>query len=914
MADDLEAYLGEVLIGGLEPGAIVLAEYDRAWAARYEREAATIREALGSRALRVEHVGSTAVRGLVAKPIIDILVVVGDSSREETYLPVLEKAGYVLRVREPALHEHRMLRTPDADVHIHIYSAGSAEIGRMVGFRDYLRRSARDRDTYAAAKRGLASRSWKSMQYYAEAKSPVIERILVRAGLDEHREPFPWLLAPALVGLLVFAYQVPLAVVNPANLHWMMKADRAATLSGWLFERNEPWTLPFGILHTMIAPLVMTVGYSDSLPIAAVPAKLFFGWVQTPWQYSGLFLLAGYMLQGVFGYLVLRALRASRGLSLLGAAFFAASPAMLHRFEHVGLSAHWELLAAWWLYLRLPLAGASWRLLVPWLLLLAVTIPTFGYLGLMVGVVCGGAYVRAVCVDRVIPWWTAAWHAVVGLATVFGVFWIFGFFVLTSRGESGFGQFSADLLAFVNPAGFSRFLRPIHAIQRGYENFYYLGLGLIVLIPIAIAVAIAAAIRSRRGAAANLRASGGVRSRAGWSPWWPLAWPPLWPGILAAAVMFAYALSTPVRFAGHTLFTVPLYAHLPLFTTWFRGSGRFAWPMYYLVMALTVAAIVRFTRPALACALLVAGLGLQVADMRPLRAWVQRDYTWPWPRLESPAWEGIGHSFRSLRLVPPIIANRLACARYDRNYDYEIRFGVLAATQRMSFNSANPARVDGLDPLCRPMLDSLSHGLVDPATIYIPSATYREAIEWWARGRIVCGTIEEANVCVARPGPATAVAPLTRLLLQQEPVPPRTVLHVDLRKGEPAGVVDSVAGFQPPDKGGRIVARLPGAPSRASVYFSRPLVGDITMVVEASAPDSVQPDSLHRTPVTITFGDQSRVLSLGPDVTADTLRFREDRAPQILQFIPSQHPPPVVPGGAYSPALIKIRQLTISVE
>lgn len=904
MADDLEAYLGEVLIGGLEPGAIILAAYDPAWAAHYEREAATIREALGPRALRVEHVGSTAVPGLVAKPIIDILVVVDDSSREDTYLPALEQAGYVLRVREPAFHEHRMLRTPDADVHVHVYPAGSAEIGRMLAFRDHLRRSARDRDVYGAAKRRLASRSWKSMQYYAEAKSPVIERILARAGGDDSRESLRRLLAPALVGLLVFVYQVPFVVVVPTNLHWMMKADRAATLSGWLFERNEPWTLPFGILHTMIAPLVMTVGYSDSLPIAALPAKLFFGWVQTPWQYSGLFLLAGYMLQGVFGYLVLRALRASRGLSLLGAAFFAASPAMLHRFEHVGLSAHWELLAAWWLYLRRPPAGASWRLLVPWLLLLAVTIPTFGYLGLMVGVVCGAAYVRAVCVDRVIPWWTAAWHAVVGLATVFGVFWIFGFFVLTSRGESGFGQFSADLLAFVNPAGFSRFLRPIQPIQRGYENFYYLGLGLIVLIPIAIALAIAAAIRSRRGAAANPRASGAVWTRA--------RWPPLWPGILAAAVMFAYALSTPVRFAGHPLFTVPLYAHLPLFTTWFRGSGRFAWPMYYLVMALTVAATTRFARPLLAYAVLAAALGLQVADMRPLRAWVQRDYTWPWPRLESPAWEGIGQSFRSLRLVPPIIANRLACARYDRNYDYEIRFGVLAATQRMSFNSANPARVDSLGPLCLPMLDSLARGLVDPATIYIPSATYREAIEWWAHGRVVCGTIEEANVCVARPGPAAAAAPLTRLLMQQEPVPPPTVLHVDFRKGEPAGVVDSVAGFQPPDTGGRLVARLPGAPSRASVYFSRPLIGAITMVVEASAPDSLQ-----RTAVTITFGDQSRVLSLGPGVTRDTLRFRENRAPQILRFIPGGGggpAPPVVRGAAYTPALIKIRQLMISVE
>jgi GrpB-like predicted nucleotidyltransferase (UPF0157 family) len=903
-ADGLDAYLGRVLLGGLEPGEIILAPYDPAWAARYERERAAIRAALGDRALHIEHIGSTAVPGLLAKPIIDILVVVEDSSREADYLPALASAGYVLRVREPQFHEHRMLRTVARDVHVHVYPAGSPEIERQLRFRDQLRRSEADRHAYAGTKRELASRPWRSMQHYAEAKTAVIERIMAEPAAAGTREPndardtAKRLVLPALIGLLVFIYQVPLVVVEPTNIHWLMKADRAAMLSGWLFERNEPWTLPFGILHTMIAPLVITVGYSDALPIGAVPAKLFFGWVQTPWQYSGLFLLAGYMLQGIFGYLVLRALRASRGLSLFGAAFFAASPAMLHRFEHVGLSAHWELLAAWWLYLRRPPAGGSWRFLVPWLLLLAVTIPTYAYLGLMVGVVCGAAYVRAVVVDRVITWWTAAWHAVVGLATVLGIFWVFGFFVLSSHGEPGFGQFSADLLAFVNPAGFSPFLKPIQAVQRGYENFFYLGLGTIALAPIAIAIAIVAAIRSRRGAAADQRAPGGVRTRAGW--------PRLWPGILAATLMFGYALATPVRLAGHPLFNVPLYAHLPLFTSWFRGSGRFAWPLYYLVMALTVAAITRFTRPAVAYALLAAGLGLQVADMRLLRATVQRDYTWQWPRLESPAWEGVGHSFRSLRLVPPIIANRTACRRYDRPYDYEIRFGVLAATQRMSFNSANPARIDDLGPLCFPMLDSLARGVLDPATIYIPSATYREAIEWWAHGRVVCGTIEEANVCVARPGSASAVAPLTRLLMQQEPASPATVLHVDLRKGDPAAVVDSMAGFQRPDTGGRLVAHPPGGPSRASMFFSRPLMGDITMVVEASAPDS-----LRRTPVTITFGDESRVLSLGPDVTTDTLRFREDRAPQILQFVPA---PPVVRGGAYTPALIKIRQLTISVE
>jgi Family of unknown function (DUF6311) len=705
-------------------------------------------------------------------------------------------------------------------------------------------------------------------------------------------DTWPQVAAAALIGLLVFAYQVPLAVVVPTNIDWMMKADRAAALSGWLFERNEPWTLPFGILRTMIAPLVTTVGYSDSLPWIAAPAKLFFGWVETPWQFSGLFLLASYMLQAAFGYLVLRALGIRRGLSLLGAAFFAASPALLHRFEHVSLCAHWELVAAWWLYLRRRPAGApSWRFLVPWLLLLAVTIPTYAYLALMVGALAGAAYVRAVWLDRRFSLWTAAWHAVVASVVIGGVFWVFGYFVVESWGEPGFGLFSADVLAFFNPAGFSPFLGPMPLVVRGYENFYYLGLGMIALIPIGIALAVWG--RSRR--VADHR---------------PVRWPPLWPGVLVASLLFVYALASPVRMAGHSLFTVPLYAHLPLFTRWFRGSGRFAWPLYYLVMALTVAAIGRFARPWLAAVLLAAALVLQVADMRRLRTTERQDYLWPRPRLDSPAWRDLGHSFRSVRLVPPIISNHKACRRYDQPYDYEIRFGVMAATQHMAFNSANPARIDGLGPLCVPMIDSLKRGLLDPTTVYIPSATFREAIEWWARGRVVCGTIEEANVCVAR-SDSKQLAPLTRLLLQQEATPPPTVLHVNLR-GEDAAFVDSTRGFQINDSAGRVIARPIAGPSRADIYFSHPLTGPITLVVEASATDTIGP-----TPVTVTLGDQSRVLSLGPSVTVDTLRFVEDRAPERLEFTPGGGSAPVPPASARTsrrPALVRIRRLTISLE
>ena len=181
MADEVEGYLRQVTIGPIERPAIVVADYDPAWSARFAEHEATIRGALGAGAKQVEHVGSTAVPDLAAKPIIDVLLVVDDSADEGSYLPALEAAGYELRIREPGFYEHRMLRTPDRDVHLHVLSTGSPEIERYLLLRDRLRSDTADRTLYEQTKRELASRLWPTMQHYAEAKGAVIEEIIARA-------------------------------------------------------------------------------------------------------------------------------------------------------------------------------------------------------------------------------------------------------------------------------------------------------------------------------------------------------------------------------------------------------------------------------------------------------------------------------------------------------------------------------------------------------------------------------------------------------------------------------------------------------------------------------------------------------------------------------------------------------------
>ena len=155
--------MDDVLIGGTEKQEIVVVDYDPSWPRRFRKHAAILSQALGSRALAIEHVGSTSVPGLAAKPIIDIIVLVEDASDEAAYLPALVKAGYVLRVREPNWHQHRMCRSPKLDVHIHIFGVGCVEVVRQFAFRDRLRRNAEDRLLYESVKRKLAREDWPAL-------------------------------------------------------------------------------------------------------------------------------------------------------------------------------------------------------------------------------------------------------------------------------------------------------------------------------------------------------------------------------------------------------------------------------------------------------------------------------------------------------------------------------------------------------------------------------------------------------------------------------------------------------------------------------------------------------------------------------------------------------------------------------
>jgi len=158
-----------------------LDEYSAEWPARFQQEATRIRHALGAKAVLIEHVGSTSIPGLAAKPIVDIVLAVPDSTDEDSYIPQLVAEGFVLRHREPDWFQHRMFKGPDDDVNLHVFSSGCPEIERMLLFRDWLRSNEAERRLYEETKRELAARQWEYVQNYADAKTAVVQQIMARA-------------------------------------------------------------------------------------------------------------------------------------------------------------------------------------------------------------------------------------------------------------------------------------------------------------------------------------------------------------------------------------------------------------------------------------------------------------------------------------------------------------------------------------------------------------------------------------------------------------------------------------------------------------------------------------------------------------------------------------------------------------
>nr|AHE14573.1 putative membrane protein [uncultured bacterium] len=511
-------------------------------------------------------------------------------------------------------------------------------------------------------------------------------------------------LGAGLVGLLAFLALYGPAALDPTRLGWLIRDDFSQHLLGWLFFRNTPMGFPLGALPGYVHPLGTTLGYMDAMPWVALVLRPLSGLLPVDFQYIGPWLCLCLVLQGAVGAWVARRLGGTVAHQWGVGALLVLSPALLARMSmaHEALSAHWMIVLLVGLHL-VPQRDArdARRTLGTVLGLCVLAAGLHPVLAVMV-LALGVALCARTLLEGRVGWKGPVLTAAASLGVVPGLFLAFGYFGAGAplQGAS-FGDYSADLAAFFNPLGFRdvRWSRFLPGQPRGwgqYEGFAYLGLGVLFAL---FAAAVLAVWRARD--VARL-----------WRRWLPV-------GLVALGLAF-FALSWRVTWMGEPVANLSAFYRPGLkWAEAFRSSGRFVWPLYYLLVLGAALTLLRLPRVQAASSLLGLVLVLQVLDLN-LGEGRQSQHEVRWNSPPSPAMEAAAKGRKHLVLYPPqsYDSSGRGCRAGPQNFHH---WAYRAYRLGLTFNSGYVARLDDAraQKYCLGLDDEIRAGRLDPDIVYL---------------------------------------------------------------------------------------------------------------------------------------------------------------------------------------------------
>ena len=487
-----------------------------------------------------------------------------------------------------------------------------------------------------------------------------------------------------LLGVGVFLAFAGWWVLIPSNIAWLTYRDRAMHTLGWFFYRDTPWSLPPGASPRLGIELANSIALVDGLPLFAIPFKLLSPLLGHPFQYWGWWGLLCFMLQALFAYGLARELNASRLVALIAAGFAVIAPALLYRWPmHMALGGHWTILAALYLYVRRqPPSALMWPALV------GVTAAIHAYLFAMVVCIWFAAWLQRLWLGHRS---TAVIIEPVLVAIVAGVvLWSVGFFYTGSLGAAGFGYFRLNLLGpLISYGVWSQWLPSLPHSPDDSEGLSFLGVGIFGAIALTVLT----------GSAIQLR---GLFTRR-----WVLL-------LLVCILLWVFALSNVIGLGDHEASPIPMGPFAPLGGI-FRSSGRFVWPVLYLVTVGAVVLAARHLTPVIAATLLALLFAAQVYDSRVGWTAFRHDLpapgtTWTTP-LASSLWaRAAAAGYNRLRSIPAVF----------NDLDYR-PLEYYAYTHGMDTDAVHLGRIDdrALARLVAVGDTALATGSFEPHTLYI---------------------------------------------------------------------------------------------------------------------------------------------------------------------------------------------------
>jgi hypothetical protein len=464
---------------------------------------------------------------------------------------------------------------------------------------------------------------------------------------------------PVLIGLLLFWAFTGGKIALPTNLDWILRSngDPVQHYVGWSFFRDAPFfQWPFGRNWAYGETLSSSIVFTDSIPLFAFIFRPFSSLLPAQFQYFGVWILSCFVLQAVFAWQLISHFTRDNWQRIFATGLFVLSPPMLWRLSgHEALIGHWLILAALCVFMQ------DRRKIPLWTLLLCVASLIHAYLCAMVIAIWLADVIRRLAY-KTTPARLLATEVVIAVVCLGAVMTFAGYFISTSVSAGGFGYFRMNLLALFDPSPiWSSFYSDPYR-NGDYEGFAYLGAGMLVLTVIAL---VALALR-RRPIGANRRVVV------------PLA--------VLAVVLMAYALSDHVALGPYELFHYRLPGFLRKVSSTFRVSGRFGWPVVYLIELAVFAILFSQTRTEkrLVSWLLFAMLALQAYDVTRAANILQEGWNRPYsPPLKAAFWDEAGKKYKHVALVYP--------TEDTQNVGSLMLF---ASEHRIAVNGGSIARID----------------------------------------------------------------------------------------------------------------------------------------------------------------------------------------------------------------------------
>ncbi len=494
------------------------------------------------------------------------------------------------------------------------------------------------------------------------------------------------LTAAVLLGVAAFFAFCGWWVLIPTNIAWLDAGDRAMHQLGWMFYRDTPWGMPPGASPRLGIEIASSIALVDGLPLFAVPMKLIAQWLPQPFQYWGYWLLLSFILQSVFAWRIAREMEVGRVIALLAAAFALITPTYLFRIPmHLALSGHWTVLAALFLYVRRE-PPRLWM----WPLLVAIVCAIHGTLLAMVLALWGASLLQRA--------WTRRTRLVelvgefgIGMIAGLAVLWTVGFFGTGSYGSYGYGSYKLNLAWPIISYRWSTTFPDLPHTRFDYEGLSFLGIGILALLILSVLT----------GAIAQLRFAISKH-------WLPL--------VLVLLGLMGFAFSKNLSAFDIDLVEMKVPAFVDAFGAAFRSTGRFVWPILYVITIGAVVLIGRRLRPLLAVPIIAIAFGAQAVDSWP--QWHQFSRWMPSPAptwhsdLHSPLWQRAADAgYNRIRSIPP---------KEGFGTDWKA-LGYFAVTHGMDIDLVYLSRVDSgeLSDLRAAGETALATGAFEPHTIYI---------------------------------------------------------------------------------------------------------------------------------------------------------------------------------------------------